>query len=158
MGSETWQTKAQGRPVSDASAQITEFIEQALAAIPETNCERTKTDDGTTRFVTGSPREVAVDVTDGEVLVYLWAATWTSPYELEEDPELVGRINLETHGPSSDEKAFADALRHLVEAARTLRRMRYITCRFCEGEIPPEHQYDEQTCHGCASREYGVVY
>jgi hypothetical protein len=83
---------------------------------------------------------------------------WTSPYEAEDVPELAGRINLPTHGPSLDNETFASALQHLVEAARILRRMRFVTCQFCDGEIPPEDQYDDKTCHGCASKEYGIVY
>lgn len=133
-------------------------VAKALDAIPETEWESTKTADGSTRFVTGSPSEVTVEVTDDEVRVYLPEMEWTSPYEIEDAPELAGRINLETHGPSVSKEAFASALQHFVKAARALRRMNFITCQFCGEETPPEHQYDGQTCHSCASKEYGIVY
>lgn len=141
------------------STNVSERVFEALTAIPEAEWERADNEEeDAPRFVTGSPREVAVEVTDDEVVIYLWAAKWTSPYEIEDAPKIVGRINLETHGPEADEAGFASALEHLVLAARTLRRMKFVTCQFCDGEIPSEHQFDAQTCHGCASKEYGVVY
>ena len=135
-----------------------ETVAELLTAIPETQWERCEAEAGTNRFVTGSPSEVAVEVTDDEVRVYLPEMAWTSPYEIEDVPELAGRINLESHGPSVNKEVFASALQHLVKAVRALRRMRFVACKFCGEETPPEYQFDERTCHGCASREYGVVF
>lgn len=144
--------------MADKPSTLDEQVLGGLAAIPDTEWNRADTNDGSTRFVTGLPIEVAVDVTDIEVRVSLWAAEWTSPHEIQDAPELVGRIDFEAHGPQHDEESFASALQHLVEAARILRQMNYVTCQFCGGVTPPEHQYDDRTCQSCASKEYGVVY
>lgn len=38
------------------------------------------------------------------------------------------------------------------------RKGQYQKCEFCGEKIPPEHRFEEYVCHGCASREFGVVY
>ncbi|MBN8252885.1 hypothetical protein LZP85_01090 [Priestia flexa] len=38
------------------------------------------------------------------------------------------------------------------------RKSEYARCQFCKDLVSQEHRFDEQTCHSCASRQYGVVY
>ncbi|MBM7587666.1 hypothetical protein JOC86_004240 [Bacillus pakistanensis] len=38
------------------------------------------------------------------------------------------------------------------------RKRQYRFCQFCHKKFPPEHRFDSKTCHGCASKEYFVVY
>ena len=49
-------------------------------------------------------------------------------------------------------------LPELLKAAKTARKRQYRTCQYCGERFPPEHRADRDTCHGCASREHGVVY
>lgn len=38
------------------------------------------------------------------------------------------------------------------------RKRQYRKCQFCGEKVPIEHRYDLDTCHGCASTNFGVVY
>jgi hypothetical protein len=38
------------------------------------------------------------------------------------------------------------------------RKRQYRKCRFCGDKFPPEHRFDQHTCHGCATQFLGVVY
>lgn len=38
------------------------------------------------------------------------------------------------------------------------RKRQYRTCKFCSEKVAIEHRYDQNTCHGCASEQYGVLY
>lgn len=38
------------------------------------------------------------------------------------------------------------------------RKGQYQKWEFCGKKVPPEHRFEEYVCHGCASREFGVVY
>ncbi|RFU71463.1 hypothetical protein D0469_01080 [Peribacillus saganii] len=38
------------------------------------------------------------------------------------------------------------------------RKRQYKTCQFCGCKIAPEHRFDKDTCHTCASEQFGVVY
>lgn len=142
------------------SELISTLIEKALRDIPDMDWERIKGNETeiTTRFVSGSPPKVAVDLGDGEILVHRWAAEWTHPHTRIDAAKVVGRIDLEAPRPTGFEKEITQAIRHLVLAARILRRMTLIKCQFCDAPTYPEDQYDAETCHSCASSEYGVVY
>jgi hypothetical protein len=120
--------------------------------------ERDADSDSAVRFIQVDPTDVAVEVEGATVRVMRWAARWVSSHELEPNPKVVSEIGIGNEA-GMDHEAIEDALEHLVEAARLLRRSRYVTCQFCEKPTAPEHQYgDEETCHSCASSEYGVVY
>jgi hypothetical protein len=38
------------------------------------------------------------------------------------------------------------------------RKRQYRKCQFCGDKFPPEHRFDWQTCHGCATKYLGIVY
>jgi hypothetical protein len=38
------------------------------------------------------------------------------------------------------------------------RKRQYRKCQFCGEKVAIEHRFDQNTCHGCASEHYGVVY
>ena len=38
------------------------------------------------------------------------------------------------------------------------RKRQYRKCQFCGEKVPVEHRYDNDTCHGCASRHFSIVY
>lgn len=45
----------------------------------------------------------------------------------------------------------------LIQTKET-RLSQFKLCEFCGAQTPPEHRFDDQTCHSCASIHYGVVY
>ena len=49
-------------------------------------------------------------------------------------------------------------LPNLLAAALAARRAQLTTCRYCGKAVPPEHRFNENTCHGCAQRHLGVVF
>lgn len=38
------------------------------------------------------------------------------------------------------------------------RQRQYRKCQFCGRKVAGEHRYDKNTCHGCATEHFGVVY
>lgn len=46
----------------------------------------------------------------------------------------------------------------IIEDTIHRRRERFERCRACGRELPPEHMHDDDTCQGCAQRDFGVVY
>ena len=38
------------------------------------------------------------------------------------------------------------------------RKRQYRKCQFCGEKVPIEHRFDKDTCHGCASEQFNVVY
>lgn len=38
------------------------------------------------------------------------------------------------------------------------RKRHYRKCRFCGDKVAREHRFDRDTCHGCASEQYGILY
>ncbi|WP_442598138.1 hypothetical protein [Neobacillus sp. D3-1R] len=38
------------------------------------------------------------------------------------------------------------------------RKRQYRKCQFCGENVPVEHRFDRDTCHGCASSNFGVLY
>lgn len=38
------------------------------------------------------------------------------------------------------------------------RKRQYRKCQFCGEKVPVEHRFDKDTCHGCASVEFSVIY
>ncbi|MEC0665337.1 hypothetical protein P8864_05205 [Priestia flexa] len=38
------------------------------------------------------------------------------------------------------------------------RKRQYRKCQFCGGKVAVEHRFDKDTCHGCASEHFHVVY
>ncbi|KML03170.1 hypothetical protein [Rossellomorea marisflavi] len=38
------------------------------------------------------------------------------------------------------------------------RKRQYRSCLFCGIKVNPEHRYDKDTCHGCATYHYGIKY
>ena len=45
-----------------------------------------------------------------------------------------------------------------IMKARQARKRQFKKCQFCGEMVPPEHRFDGQTCHGCASDKYEVDY
>lgn len=120
--------------------------------------ERTEEDE-VAWFLENNGTDVLVKVSDQVVCVMRWYARWDGPSELKPAPISVGEIDLSRGRSNLSSDAIEEALYHLVEAAKLLRRSEYVECQFCGNPTPPEHQYDdEDTCHSCASSEYGVVY
>jgi hypothetical protein len=56
----------------------------------------------------------------------------------------------------------SDMPRRMIEAfvkERLRRRRRSFTwCRYCGNHLVPEARYDRETCFGCATLVFGVVY
>ncbi|WP_026674096.1 hypothetical protein [Alkalihalobacterium bogoriense] len=38
------------------------------------------------------------------------------------------------------------------------RKRQYRKCQYCQEKIAPEHRYDKNTCHSCASEHLNIVY
>lgn len=38
------------------------------------------------------------------------------------------------------------------------RKRQYRKCQFCKEKVPVEHRFDKDTCFGCASERWGIVY
>jgi hypothetical protein len=56
----------------------------------------------------------------------------------------------------SEEKL--EKLLNLLMKTITSRKRQYRKCQFCGENVPVEHRFDKDTCHGCASEHFGVVY
>jgi hypothetical protein len=56
----------------------------------------------------------------------------------------------------SEEKL--EKLLDLLMKTITSRKRQYRKCQFCGENVPVEHRFDKDTCHGCASEHFGVVY
>lgn len=39
-----------------------------------------------------------------------------------------------------------------------IRKEQYSQCQFCGRQAAVEHRFDNNTCHGCASNHFGIVY
>jgi hypothetical protein len=57
---------------------------------------------------------------------------------------------------NSEEKL--EKLLDLLMKTITSRKRQYRKCQFCRVNVPVEHRFDKDTCHGCASEHFGVVY
>jgi hypothetical protein len=52
------------------------------------------------------------------------------------------------------ESTILDALLKTIQS----RKRQYKTCQFCGEKTPPEHRINSNTCHGCATEHFGVIY
>ncbi len=39
-----------------------------------------------------------------------------------------------------------------------IRKEQYSQCQFCGRQVAVEHRFDDNTCHGCASNYFGIIY
>jgi hypothetical protein len=60
--------------------------------------------------------------------------------------------------PSADVDDFLADLRAAVDAAAEAKAALLVTCRYCGALVAPEHALGDQTCHGCGSAVFGIVY
>ncbi len=51
-----------------------------------------------------------------------------------------------------------DVMLELLLKTINTRKRQYRKCQFCGEKVAKEHRFDNDTCHGCASRQFGVVY
>lgn len=82
------------------------------------------------------------------VAVGQWAGAWPLIWDVQE-PCATFAI-----GNGLDVVAFAKA----VEVACKTKRRRLKVCRYCGELTAPEYMLDSDTCMGCSSRYFGIVY
>ena len=63
----------------------------------------------------------------------------------------------ETLQSLNNEKQQEMILELLMKTINT-RKRQYRKCQFCGEKVAVEHRFDKDTCHGCASEHFGVVY
>ncbi|MFE8698258.1 hypothetical protein ACFYKT_18200 [Cytobacillus sp. FJAT-53684] len=51
-----------------------------------------------------------------------------------------------------------EAILNLLMKTISSRKRQYWKCQYCGGKIAIEHRFDPNTCHGCASENFGVIY
>lgn len=62
--------------------------------------------------------------------------------------------SLEDLSEEECEELFIDTLLKTIYS----RKRQYKTCQFCGEKFPPEHRFNQKTCHGCASEHFEIVY
>ncbi|WP_462411450.1 hypothetical protein [Neobacillus sp. Marseille-QA0830] len=66
-------------------------------------------------------------------------------------------VNWETIESMNKEKQ-KQTLFELLLKTINLRKRQYRKCKFCGEKVAIEHRFNQDTCHGCATEQYGVVY
>lgn len=51
-----------------------------------------------------------------------------------------------------------EAILNLLMKTISSRKRQYRKCQFCNEKVAIEHRFDKDTCHGCASQHFGVLY
>lgn len=51
-----------------------------------------------------------------------------------------------------------EAILNLFMKTINSRKRQYRKCQFCGEKVALEHRFDSNTCHGCSSQHFGVVY
>lgn len=51
-----------------------------------------------------------------------------------------------------------EAILNLLMKTINSRKRQYRKCQYCGEKVAIEHRFDQNTCHGCASEHFGVVY
>ncbi len=59
---------------------------------------------------------------------------------------------------SLEKKEQQELVLDLLMKTINFRKRQYRKCQFCGEKVAPEHRFDQNTCHGCASEHFGVVY
>lgn len=104
----------------------------------------------------GSPGLVVLEVVGDALHLLEFRITWPHPHEPEAAHRLVeARPLVEILG--GDMSALA-SLRASIDRIIDERRARFIVCRFCGAETPPEWAHGGDTCDACAERHLGVVH
>lgn len=125
---------------------------------PEHEMEQTGT-----LFVGRAGPSVSILVGDGidpEVTVGMAVGEWQGVHALLwtlADP----RRDLVVPAASAPARDTDDLLADLaaaVEEAARAKAPTLVVCRYCGRLVAPEHAFDEEHCHSCASRLLGVVY
>ncbi|VEF47510.1 Uncharacterised protein [Bacillus freudenreichii] len=61
---------------------------------------------------------------------------------------------LESIGKEKQQEMILDLLMKTIHS----RKRQYRQCQFCNIKVVAEHRFDKNTCYGCASKHFGVVY
>lgn len=104
---------------------------------------------GTVTFDSGGTRGIAVVVTADAFDIHLPTTEWHG-----HEPVVTTRRWRSIPHDQVDRQT----LRRLLAEARQERRSEFRRCQFCGKSVPVEHRYDDQTCHGCSSTHFGVLY
>ena len=100
------------------------------------------------------------DDVDPRVTVGLAAGEWQGPHPLLWTV-LPPRRTLAVPPAGAPMRDTDDLLAELADAVEEAARAKaptLVVCRYCARLVAPEHAFDEDRCHGCASRFLGVVY
>jgi hypothetical protein len=116
-----------------------------------------------TLFVGRAGPSVAILVSDDPsplVEVGVARGAWINPgtlaWSLAEPVETL--VTPERDAPSLLVDRFLAALGTAVDAAFAAKAPSLVTCRYCGSLVAPEHALREDTCHGCGTSVFGVVY
>ncbi|WP_042458856.1 hypothetical protein [Neobacillus dielmonensis] len=67
---------------------------------------------------------------------------------------LVGWETMESMSREMQQQILLELLMKTINS----RKRQYRKCQFCGEKVAIEHRFDQDTCHGCATEQYGVVY
>jgi hypothetical protein len=109
--------------------------------------------DGSMHFAGGEPPEVVASITQTSVIVYEFAAAWTSSQTLTSRPRRVGSLKWRR----LPEGRLFDALGTLIKGAREARASAFRACTSCGRSTAPEWMYDDEICRMCAEHEQSLT-
>jgi hypothetical protein len=118
----------------------------ALSLLPTGGLTRTR---DAIQIDWGGERGIVVLCTPEAMELRLPTVEWTcGPYGPAPSSRLWRRIQYE--------KLDRDGLKSLFEKAWEARKREFKRCKYCGEEYPPEHGFENNVCHGCASEHEGV--
>lgn len=120
--------------------------ERLLARFPDA---RVTSEPGAVR-VESETAEITVVIGEMEADFRLYTLEWVGPHS--PIPATRSWRKVELAGRTVKE------LEELAVAAARARRRQYRVCRYCGERVPVEHRFSGSVCHGCASKELGIVF
>lgn len=109
----------------------------------------TRSGPGSVSFESGGTRGISVVVTADAYDIRLPTTEWDVQIPM---------VTTRRWRSIPHQQADRPTLRKLLAEARRERQSEFRLCQFCGRSVPVEHRHDEQTCHGCATTHFGVVY
>lgn len=67
-------------------------------------------------------------------------------------------LDIPVGGEAGELERFLSTVGAAVDEAARAKAPTLVTCRYCGAMIAPEHALERDTCYGCGSEVYGIVY
>ena len=76
------------------------------------------------------------------------------PYLTLQKQHFLSREKLQSLSKEQQQELTLELLMKTIDS----RKRQYRKCQFCGAKVAPEHRFNQNTCHGCASERFGVLY